>query len=71
MGHVPLQELKGNIRVFCRVRPVSAAEQASSDHDSTMAVEFPESGELLSAGITLQVKRMTATRDASHARICA
>lgn len=39
-----LQELKGNIRVFCRVRPVSAAEQASPDHDSDLCLDFPTSG---------------------------
>lgn len=33
------QELKGNIRVFCRVRPISAVEQASSDDCRTMSVE--------------------------------
>ena len=28
--HNIIQELKGNIRVFCRVRPISAAEQVRS-----------------------------------------
>lgn len=50
-----LQELKGNIRVFCRVRPVSAAEQGNAEHDSALAVEFPPSTDILSAGIVLQV----------------
>ncbi|GFH14229.1 kinesin-like protein, partial [Haematococcus lacustris] len=49
------QELKGNIRVFCRVRPVSSAEQSSSEHDSSMAVEFGANTEVLGAGISLQV----------------
>ena len=47
---VLLQELKGNIRVFCRVRPISDAERSSAQHDSDMALDFPHSSDPLSAG---------------------
>ena len=50
-----VQELKGNIRVFCRARPVSAAEQANTEHDSALSVEFPVSNDVLGASIVLQV----------------
>mmetsp|Transcript_5395 Transcript_5395/g.11884 ORF Transcript_5395/g.11884 Transcript_5395/m.11884 type:complete len:815 (-) Transcript_5395:535-2979(-) len=61
--HNIIQELKGNIRVFCRVRPLSGAEE-SSEQDSAMAVEFPPSaGDLLGAGVALQVPQ----RGESHA----
>ncbi len=36
--HRHLQQLRGNIRVFCRVRPVAAG----SEKDDTIAVSFPE-----------------------------
>lgn len=44
--HNTIQELKGNIRVFARVRPLSEAEMgASSDAPSLgVATEFPNSG---------------------------
>jgi hypothetical protein len=40
-----LQELKGNIRVFCRVRPLLPNEST--------AVAYPKSGENLGRGIEL------------------
>lgn len=50
------QELKGNIRVFCRVRPIVGVDRPSTDADSqSLAVEFPETSDVLSAGIVLQV----------------
>lgn len=57
-----LQELKGNIRVFCRVRPISASEQSSTDHDSMPAVEFPPVTDVLGAGIVLQVRTPTLNK---------
>jgi len=50
------QELKGNIRVFCRVRPMVGSETSRGEPESqALAVEFPETSDILSAGITLQV----------------
>lgn len=47
------QELKGNIRVFCRVRPLSSSEAGP---DGALAVELgPTTADELSAGITLLV----------------
>lgn len=41
-----LQELKGNIRVFARVRPPSDAEMASEANSGTgLSTEFPGTGE--------------------------
>jgi hypothetical protein len=41
-----LQELKGNIRVFARVRPPSNSEMTGAEGGSgTLATEFPNSGE--------------------------
>ncbi|KXZ52544.1 hypothetical protein GPECTOR_9g588 [Gonium pectorale] len=51
--HNIIQDLKGNIRVYCRVRPVSAAEAADAGHDSEMALDFPTSGDLLGRGLTV------------------
>lgn len=44
-----LQELKGNIRVFCRVRPLLPDDS----HGADPAVAFPTSGELVGRGIDL------------------
>ncbi|GLC49983.1 hypothetical protein PLESTB_000329700 [Pleodorina starrii] len=51
--HNIIQDLKGNIRVYCRVRPVSAAEAADAQHDSDMALDFPPAGDLPGRGITV------------------
>jgi hypothetical protein len=41
-----LQELKGNIRVFARVRPPSNSEMTGAEGGcGTLATEFPNSGE--------------------------
>ncbi|KAG0208723.1 kinesin-like nuclear fusion protein [Mortierella sp. GBA30] len=41
--HNTIQELKGNIRVFCRVRPVSSSENASNRAETTMAlIKYPD-----------------------------
>lgn len=44
-----LQELKGNIRVFCRVRPL----MPDDTHETEPVVSFPTSGESLGRGIDL------------------
>ncbi|KAF9325430.1 kinesin-like nuclear fusion protein [Podila minutissima] len=40
--HNTIQELKGNIRVFCRVRPVTSNEGASKAETTTAAITFPD-----------------------------
>ncbi|MCI01444.1 kinesin-1-like, partial [Trifolium medium] len=42
-------ELKGNIRVFCRVRPLLADD----GHAADMVVSFPSSTEALGRGVEL------------------
>ncbi|KAF5838673.1 kinesin-like protein [Dunaliella salina] len=54
--HNIIQELKGNIRVFCRVRPIGGPERPGEPDSQAMSVEFPESNDLLRAGITLQTQ---------------
>lgn len=40
-----VQELRGNIRVFCRARPPSARElERGADSDGAVCVDFPDSG---------------------------
>lgn len=41
----PVQELRGNIRVFCRCRPPSEREIANED-GSAIVVTFPNEGEV-------------------------
>lgn len=53
--HNTIQELKGNIRVFCRVRPITSQEIGESTEDNAIAVEFPNSGDLLGRGLGLVV----------------
>lgn len=50
--HNTIQELKGNIRVFCRVRPPLNAELEDA---ADPAVDFATSGDLLGRGLSLTV----------------
>jgi hypothetical protein len=61
------QELKGNIRVFCRVRPMCPAaaaecgaegQAAAASDGGVMAFEFPPVTDLLSAGVVLNVRTL-------------
>lgn len=49
-----VQELRGNIRVYCRVRPMMEGEQKAGDE---MAMEFPEAGEVRVRNLKKQVKK--------------
>ncbi|KAF9995117.1 kinesin-like nuclear fusion protein [Entomortierella chlamydospora] len=40
--HNTIQELKGNIRVFCRVRPVVRSESASKAELTTALIKYPD-----------------------------
>lgn len=51
--HNTIQELKGNIRVFCRVRPVNLVEQSGQEGEAAMAMEMPPSEDPLSAAVHL------------------
>lgn len=44
------QELKGNIRVFCRVRPILPDESSTAD---TKVIAFPTSTETMGRGVDL------------------
>ncbi|KAJ7296370.1 hypothetical protein O6H91_Y127600 [Diphasiastrum complanatum] len=62
--HNTIQELKGNIRVFCRVRPLLPDEEDSGG-DSAV-VQYPNSGELVGHAIELfqpQGQKYTFTFD--------
>ncbi|KAL1203039.1 Kinesin-like protein KIN-14M [Cardamine amara subsp. amara] len=48
--HNTIQELKGNIRVFCRVRPLLSGENSS---DEARTISYPTSLEALGRGIDL------------------
>eukprot|EP00898_Chlorokybus_atmophyticus_P007759 jgi/Chlat1/7985/Chrsp7S00627 len=50
--HNQIQELKGNIRVFCRVRPAGVEENASSSMQPA-PILFPQAAELQGRGIEL------------------
>ncbi len=41
-----LQELKGNIRVFCRVRPLVAHDALAQTAAVDQLLQFPSSGDL-------------------------
>ncbi|KAF9146428.1 kinesin-like nuclear fusion protein [Linnemannia schmuckeri] len=40
--HNTIQELKGNIRVFCRVRPVSSSVNGSKNETATASIRYPD-----------------------------
>ncbi|RRT34174.1 hypothetical protein B296_00056133, partial [Ensete ventricosum] len=56
--HNTILELKGNIRVFCRVRPL-LLDNGSSDTDGAV-VSYPTSFESLGRGIDLTHNGMTS-----------
>lgn len=47
---LPMQELKGNIRVFCRVRPLLSNDAVSAE---TKVISFPTSTEAQGRGIDM------------------
>ena len=51
--HNTIQELKGNIRVFCRVRPLMG-EELTSGADTDYRIKYPEAPELVGRAIELQ-----------------
>ena len=50
LKHICLQELKGNIRVFCRVRPLLPDEGSTTD---SKVIAFPTSMEAMGRGVDL------------------
>lgn len=49
---VPVQELKGNIRVFCRVRPPLLEDEKESAGEPPI-LQYPTSAELAGRGVEL------------------
>ncbi|KAG0282935.1 kinesin-like nuclear fusion protein [Linnemannia gamsii] len=60
--HNTYQELKGNIRVFCRVRPVTSSVSASQNETATASVAYPgaEGREIELANATETVTKSSA-----------
>lgn len=55
-----LQELKGNIRVFCRVRPLLSGENSSEE---AKTISYPTSLEALGRGIDLMQNGMNISSE--------
>ena len=55
--HNLVQELRGNIRVFCRVRPVSKREREHAGEDMASCVSFPNDGEINVASGVARLRR--------------
>lgn len=55
-----LQELKGNIRVFCRVRPLLSGENSSEE---AKTISYPTSLEALGRGIDLMQNGMNKSSE--------
>lgn len=64
--HNTIQDLRGNIRVFCRVRPVLVAEQAKIDEDaikhSEMTGPSPKNAKFNSSRKSLSSSSLSSTR---------
>ncbi|KAK9814021.1 hypothetical protein WJX73_009377 [Symbiochloris irregularis] len=65
--HNTILELKGNIRVFCRVRPLADGQPAVESLDGQPIMQFPSTGDQLGRGIELQVPASGSDKTAKHA----